>query len=63
MGELAVALLVLLVNATSEGFALVFGVDRFLLGLGIAIFSGIVAGLAPAMQAARMDPVEAMRAA
>ncbi|MGB0170821.1 MAG: ABC transporter permease [Flavobacteriales bacterium] len=63
MALLAVALLVLLVNATSEGFALVFGVDRFLLGLGIAIFSGIVAGLAPAMQAARMDPVEAMRAA
>jgi putative ABC transport system permease protein len=34
-----------------------------LLGLGIAVVSGIVAGLAPAMQAARMDPVEAMRAA
>ena len=35
----------------------------FLLGLGIAVVSGVIAGLAPALQAARMDPVEAMRAA
>jgi ABC-type antimicrobial peptide transport system permease subunit len=59
----AVGLLVLAVNALSEGFALVLGPDRFLLGLGIAVVSGIIAGLAPALQAARMDPVEAMRAA
>ena len=63
MALLAVELLVLAVNATSEGFSLVFGLNRFLLGLGIAVVSGLVAGLAPAMQAARMDPVEAMRAA
>ena len=43
--------------------SLVFGPDRFLLGLGIAVISGVIAGLAPALQAARMDPVEAMRAA
>ena len=60
---LAVGLLVAGVNATSDGLSLVFGLDRFLLGLGIAVASGVVAGLAPAMQAARMDPVEAMRAA
>ncbi len=60
---LAVGLLVLTVNALSEGFSLIFGPDRFLLGLGIAVVSGIIAGLAPALQAARMDPVEAMRAA
>lgn len=59
----AVGLLVLAVNLASDGFALVFGPDRFLLGLGIAVLSGIIAGLAPALQAARMDPVEAMRAA
>jgi len=51
------------VNATVDGFSLVFGLNRFLLGLGIAVISGILAGLAPAMQAARMDPVEAMRSA
>lgn len=59
----AVGLLVLAVNLASDGFALVFGPDRFLLGLGIAVLSGVIAGLAPALQAARMDPVEAMRAA
>lgn len=58
---MAVALLMLVVNATVDGFSLVFGLNRFLLGLGIAVISGILAGLAPAMQAARMDPVEAMR--
>ena len=46
-----------------RGMSLVFGPDRFLLGLGIAVISGVIAGLAPALQAARMDPVEAMRAA
>ena len=61
---ITLALLVVLVNsALSEGLSLVFGLNRFLLGLGIAVLSGIVSGLAPAMQAARMDPVEAMRAA
>ena len=61
---ITLALLVVLVNSTlSDGLSLVFGLNRFLLGLGIAVLSGIVSGLAPAMQAARMDPVEAMRAA
>jgi len=60
----AVGLLVFVVNnVLSEGLSLVFGLDRFLLGLGIAVVSGVIAGLAPALQAARMDPVEAMRAA
>ena len=60
----AVGLLVFMVNnVLSEGLSLVFGFDRFLLGLGIAVVSGVIAGLAPALQAARMDPVEAMRAA
>ncbi len=59
----AVGMLVVTVNVFSEGMSLVFGPKRFLLGLGIAVVSGIIAGLAPALQAARMDPVEAMRAA
>ena len=60
---LAVGLLVVTINAFSDGLSLVFGPKRFLLGLGIAVVSGVIAGLAPALQAARMDPVEAMRAA
>ena len=63
MALLAVALLVAMVNFFSDGFSLVLGANRFLLGLGIAVVSGIIAGLAPALQAARMDPVDAMRAA
>ncbi len=64
MALFAVGLMVFMVNnVLSEGLSLVFGLDRFLLGLGIAVVSGVIAGLAPALQAARMDPVEAMRAA
>jgi len=63
MALLAVGLLVVTVNFVSEGMTLVFGPKRFLLGLGIAVVSGVIAGLAPALQAARMDPVEAMRTA
>jgi ABC-type antimicrobial peptide transport system permease subunit len=32
-----------------------------LIALAVAVTSGLVAGLAPARQAARMPPVEAMR--
>ena len=31
------------------------------LGVGISVFIGILAGLIPALQAAKMDPVEAIR--
>jgi ABC-type antimicrobial peptide transport system permease subunit len=34
---------------------------RVLMALGVAIVSGLIAGVAPARAAARMEPVEAMR--
>jgi putative ABC transport system permease protein len=42
-------------------FPVYLSVENILLGLGISIATGIVAGLTPAIQAARMDPVEAIR--
>ena len=61
---LALALLgvlVLAVNLLVDGFSLELRAERFLMGLAIAVVSGVLAGLAPALKASRMDPVEAMR--
>ena len=56
-----VGLLVLGVNAMDLGMELHIRAERILLALGVAVASGLLAGLAPAQQAARMQPVEAMR--
>jgi putative ABC transport system permease protein len=56
-----VGLLVLGVNAMDLGMELHIRPERILLALGVAVASGLLAGLAPAQQAARMQPVEAMR--
>jgi putative ABC transport system permease protein len=56
-----VGLLVLGVNAMDLGMQLHIRPERILLALGVAVASGLLAGLAPAQQAARMQPVEAMR--
>jgi putative ABC transport system permease protein len=61
---LALALLgvmTLIVNVVSDSFTLEMRPERFVMGLLIAVVSGVLAGLAPALKAARMDPVEAMR--
>ena len=42
-------------------FKIFFSTSIFLSGIGISIFIGLVAGLAPARKAARMDPVVAIR--
>lgn len=57
----AVGLLVLGVNAMDLGMTLHLRPERIALALGVAVASGLLAGLAPAQQAARMQPVEAMR--
>ncbi|MBT8327287.1 MAG: FtsX-like permease family protein, partial [Bacteroidia bacterium] len=42
-------------------FKIFFSMSIFLSGIGISVFIGLVAGLAPARKAARMDPVVAIR--
>ena len=61
MALVAIQLLVWLVNALDVGLQLGVRPQRVLLALGIAVASGLLAGLAPARMASRMPPVEAMR--
>ena len=58
----AIQVLVLVVNAMDVGMTLHIAPKRVLLALGVAVTSGLVAGVAPARQAANLPPVEAMRA-
>ena len=58
---LAIEGIVALVNAIDIGFVMVVRPSRIIIALSVAVTSGLVAGLAPAKRAARMEPVEAMR--
>jgi putative ABC transport system permease protein len=62
MALVAIQLLVWVVNAVDVGLTLQIQPSRVLLALGVAVTSGLIAGIAPARQASRMPPVEAMRA-
>ena len=57
----AIQALVWGVNAAEVGMTLHIEPKRVLLALGVAIASGLIAGVAPARQASRLPPVEAMR--
>lgn len=51
-----------IVNAIDIGIDIGIYPGRFVVALVIALVSGLLAGIIPAVQASRMDPVEAMRA-
>jgi putative ABC transport system permease protein len=57
----AIGALVAGINAADLGMQLSLHPSRVLMALGVAVVSGLLAGVAPARAAARMEPVEAMR--
>jgi putative ABC transport system permease protein len=42
-------------------FKIYYSANIFITGISIAIFIGLIAGIAPALQASKMDPVVALR--
>jgi putative ABC transport system permease protein len=59
IGILLVGLAVLISKATS--FDLYLTVGNVITGVLISVFIGLISGLLPAIQASRLDPVEAIR--
>ena len=57
----AIQVLVMVVNVADVGMTLHLEPIRVLIALAVAVISGLVAGVAPARQAANLPPVEAMR--
>ena len=61
MALVAIQALVFAVNLAEVGMTLHLEPARVLIALGVAVISGLIAGVAPARQAAKLPPVEAMR--
>jgi putative ABC transport system permease protein len=58
---LAIELLILIINMSDLGITLSVSFNRVVMAMSIAVVSGLLAGIAPALSASRMPPVEAMR--
>lgn len=62
MGLVFVWGMVMLLDAVVVQFHFILPFKRVVMGIGISVVVGLVAGVIPAMKAARMNPVDAMRA-
>lgn len=60
LGLLFVFIVIYLLNLVSELY-IFLSLENILLGILSSVIIGILSGILPAMQAARMDPIEAMR--
>tara|TARA_Y100001954_G_C15802363_1_gene600821 strand:+ start:1485 stop:2726 length:1242 start_codon:yes stop_codon:yes gene_type:complete len=58
---LAIQFLILVINLAGLGITLSVSLYRVGLAMSIAVVSGLIAGIAPALSAANMPPVDAMR--
>ncbi len=53
--------LVLILDSVVDQFHFILPFSRVVMGLGISVVVGLIAGIIPAMKAANMNPVDAMR--
>jgi putative ABC transport system permease protein len=58
---LAIEFLIIIINSLNLGIILNVSLYRVAIAISIAVVSGLIAGIAPALSAARMPPVDAMR--
>lgn len=58
---LGLVYVILKILSSVFGYTMFLSLKNISLGVGISVFIGILAGLIPALQAAKMDPVEAIR--
>ena len=58
---LAIEFLILIVNSIDLGIELSVSLYRVTMAMSISVISGLLAGIAPALSAAKMPPVDAMR--
>lgn len=61
MGLVMVVIGTSLINTTFESFTIALGIKNAIIGVALSAIIGVVSGVIPAVQASKMDAVEAMR--